>query len=103
MAIKTIRLTESELTNLIRRIVEDKENGFECVGCEEGNSGQKIAYHGSNNQIARLAVVCDVNIEELEWDIDAYELEYEEGTSIKAACNVCQEGVRCCAVVLKRA
>jgi len=86
---------------------EDPDNGFECIGCEDASDNQRLAYHGTSNQSAKLAVVCNVNLDELLDDIEAYKLEPGndndwEGTSIEEACEVCEGKGKCCAVVLKR-
>lgn len=81
---------------------EDAANGFECVGCEDATENQRLVYHGKRNQIAKLAVVCDIDLGELKGDIEAYDLEYSGGTSINAACNVCEGKGKCCAIILKR-
>ena len=85
---------------------EDSDNGFECIGCEEANDNQRLVYNGASNQSARLAVVCNVNLEELMNDIEAYKLDDGDGdwedTSIEDACEVCEGLGKCCAVVLKR-
>ena len=86
---------------------EDPDNGYECIGCEDVSDNQRLIYHGSSNQAARLAVVCNVNLGELQDDIEAYNLEPGkgndwEGSSIEEACEVCEGKGKCCAVVLKR-
>jgi len=85
---------------------EDSENGFECIGCEDARDNQRLIYHGSSNQAARLAVVCNVNLTELLDDIEAYNLEDGDGewdgTSIEDACEVCEGKGKCCAIILKR-
>ena len=86
---------------------EDSENGFECIGCEDAEDNQRLVYHGASDQAARLAVVCNVSLNELERDIDAYNLEdgdgeWDGGSSITDACQVCEGKGKCCAVVLKR-
>lgn len=100
--VEGLPLSKDQICMSTGQFKEDKENGFECFGCEEGSDNPKIIYHGFSDQAARFAIVCNVNRTELLKNIEEYELEYETGTSIKAACEVCPEDGRCCAIILKR-
>jgi len=84
---------------------EDTSNGFECLDCDGTN--QRLIYHGKSNRTAKIAIVCNVNVNELKLDIEAYGLDDLGGTSITDACDAsCGEGAsskgKCCAIVLKR-
>ena len=80
---------------------EDDLGGFKCLGCD-GDDQHRIIYHGNSNRAAKIAVVCNVNLDELKSDIDAYSLDFSEGNDIERACDICEGKGKCCAVVLKR-
>ncbi len=105
--VERLPISQDQICMSTGQFVEDSVNGFECIGCETASDNQRLIYHGSSNQATRIAVVCNVNLEELNNDIEAYKLENGsdsdwEGTSIKDACKVCEGLGKCCAVVLKR-
>jgi len=104
--VRGLPITSDRICMSIGQFAEDPVNGFECIGCEDASDNQRLVYHGSSNQSARLAVVCNVNLEELNNDLEEYNLENGdgswEGTSIKDACRICEGKGKCCAVVLKR-
>ena len=82
---------------------EDDEAGFECLGCDSDTT-HRIVYHGNSDRVARIAVVCNVNLTELEDDIDAYGLEdFDDGENdIASNCQICENKGKCCAIILKR-
>lgn len=81
---------------------EDEDAGFECLDCDSTTDPHRLIFHGNADLTAKIAVVCNVSQDELEKDIDAYGLEYSEGTSITNACGICENKGKCCAVVLER-
>lgn len=81
---------------------EDATTGFECMGCEDGTENQRLFYHGKSNMTAKIAIVCNVNLDEIKSDIEAYKLDDLGGNNISDACQVCEGKGKCCAIVLKR-
>ncbi len=82
---------------------EDDEDGFECLNCDgDPDKTQRIIYKGNGDITAKIAVVCNVSNDELASDIGAYGLQYSTGNSLVAACEVCADKGKCCAIVLER-
>jgi len=104
--VERLSISKDQVCMSTGQFEEDIDSGFECLGCEDASENQRLIYHGSSNQAARLAVVCNVNLDELLDDIEAYNLEDGggewDGTSIEDACEVCEGLGKCCAIVLKR-
>jgi len=104
--VERLSISQDQICMSTGQFAEDFVNGFECIGCEDASDNQRLVYHGSSNQVTRIAVVCDVNLEELNNGIEEYKLENGEGgwegTSIKDACRVCEGKGKCCAFVLER-
>jgi hypothetical protein len=97
-------ISKDQICMSLGQFEEDTINGFECVGCT-GTEQHRMVYHGNANQSAKMAVVCNVNLTELEGDITAYGLEsFATGENdISSNCGtICEGKGKCCAVVLKR-
>ncbi len=86
------------------QFLEDPERGFECLTCggNPDDAQQRIRYHGHSDQTAKIAIVCNVNMEELRIDLDDYGLTAYDGTDIDTACGICDGKGKCCAIVLER-
>jgi hypothetical protein len=100
--VERLSISKDQICMSTGQFEEDAENGFECIGCEDASDNQRLIYHGKSNRAAKIAIVCNVNVDELDSDIEAYGLDYSEGTSITDACEVCEDKGKCCAIVLKR-
>ena len=104
--VERLPISQDQICMSTGQFEEDSVNGFECIGCETASDNQRLIYYGSSNQIVMLAVVCNVNLDELNNDIEEYKLETGdgswEGTSIKNACKICEGKGKCCAIVLER-
>ncbi len=82
-----------------------EDDGFECLNCDEDEQ-HRIRYNGSTEKTAQIAIVCNVDKDELLNDIDVYEDDLLEGDGdpdIEEACDaICSESAKCCALVLTR-
>lgn len=83
--------------------------GFECLNCEAPEaSQQRIVFNGTAERVVKIAIVCNKwtgKTGGLAADLDDYGLDGGDGApKITKSCgNICSEGGKCCALVLKRA
>jgi hypothetical protein len=80
---------------------EDPDTGFQCLNCGDTSKVDRLIYHGNANLTAKIAVVCNVSLEELTKDIGDYGLN-SYNQDVTAACQICVNKGKCCAVVLER-
>jgi len=64
----------------------------------KSDTQDSLVWNGSNSVMARIMVVCDLDLENLEMDFEMYEMNYPDFD-----CSRCQEGIRCCALLLRKA
>lgn len=89
--------------------VGSDEAGFQCLNCEDSDSTQqRILFNGSAERVVKIAIVCNKWTGDsggLADDLEDYGLNDGEGDpTIEESCgNICSEGGKCCALVLKRA
>jgi len=86
--------------------VED-DGDFQCLNCDGEGSQQRIIFQGNAERVVRIAIVCNRWSDDsggLLDDLKDYELDTGDGEpNITESCgNICDEGSKCCALVLKR-
>ncbi|MFH1240231.1 MAG: hypothetical protein V1672_03360 [Candidatus Diapherotrites archaeon] len=76
---------------------EGEDDDFEVL---KDDAAHRILYHGTGTKTVKIAIVCNVSLEDLEDDIAAYGL--DDKITLDDCPETCQEGGTCCAVILKR-
>ena len=80
----------------------DEDALFEWRESDDGDE-QRLLYNGNSEQQAKIAIVCNNNLDSLLDDIDFYSIDYDEGNDLENACSaICADRGKCCAIVLER-
>jgi len=96
-------VSKDQICMSLGQFEKDETNGFECIGCD-GDEQHRIIWRGASNRTAKIAAVCNVDLDSLKEDISVYGLEsFDTGENdISSNCEICEDKGKCCALVLKR-